>query len=86
MRECKKIESSLTLIEEQAPMILQDDTLEGYKFEVNSFPIKELEFELTSHILKVEEVRLTSDGDEEGVLATMDEGPKTGFVRSKCSA
>ena len=42
----------------------------------NSFPTKELAFELTSPILEVEEVNLMSDEDEEGVLATMDEGPK----------
>ena len=85
-RECKKIESSLLLIEEKIPMILQDDTLEVYKFEANSFPTKELAFELTSPIPKVEEVILTSNEDEKGVLAIMDEGPKTRSVRSRCSA
>ena len=30
-------------------MILQEDTLEGYKFEANSFPTKELAFKLTSY-------------------------------------
>ena len=71
-----KIKNSFLLIEEQAPKILQDDTLERYKFEANSFPTKELAFELTSPIPKVEKFILTSDGDEEGVLATMDEVPK----------
>ena len=76
MRSFKKLESSFPLIEEQAPKILQEDTLEGYKFEANSFPTKEFAFELTSPILEVEEVLLTSDEDEEGVLASIDEGPK----------
>ena len=73
-RACKKLESSFPLIKEQAPVILQEDTLEGYKCEANSFPTKVLAFELTSPILEVEEVILTSDEDEEGVLAIMDEG------------
>ena len=75
-RAFKKLESSFPLIKEQAPKILQEETLEGYKLEANSFPTKELAFELTTLILEVEEVILTSDEDEEGVLATMDEGPK----------
>ena len=45
-RACKKLKSSFSLIEEQAPKILQEDTLEGYKFEANSFPSKKLAFEL----------------------------------------
>ena len=57
-------------------MILQDDTLEGYKFEANSFSTKELAFDLTSLNTKVKILILMSDGDEEGVLAMMDEGPK----------
>ena len=73
---CMQIESSFRHFEEQAPKILQEETLEGYKFEANSFHTKELAFELTSPIPEVEEVILTSDEDEEGVLATMDEGPK----------
>ena len=76
MRACKKLESSFQLIKEQAPVILQEDTLEGYKCEANSFPTKELAFELTSPIPEVEEVIITIDEDEEGVLTTMDEGPK----------
>ena len=79
-RACKKLESSFSPIEELAPKFLQEDTLEGplegLKFEGNSFPTKELAFELTSPIPEVEEVILTSDEDEEGVLATMDEGKK----------
>ena len=75
-RVFKKIESSFPLIEEQAPKILQENTLEGYKFEANSFPTKELAFQLTLTILEVEEVILTSNEDEEEVLAIMDEGPK----------
>ena len=50
-----KIENSFSLIKEDAPMILQEDTLEGYKFETNSFPTKELTFELISSIMEVEE-------------------------------
>ena len=73
---CMQIECSFLHFEEQAPKILQEETLEGYKFEANSFPTKELTFELLSHILEVEEVIVTSDEDEEGVLATMDEGQK----------
>ena len=40
MRACMKIESSFSLIKDDAPKILQEDTLEGYKFEANSFPTK----------------------------------------------
>ena len=71
-----RIESSFLHFEEQAPKILQEDTLEGYELKTNSFPTKELDFEFPSPILKVEELILTSDEDEEGALATMDEGPK----------
>ena len=62
--------------EKPTPDFLQEDALEGYKCEANSFPTKELAFELTSPFSKVEEVILTSDGDDRGALATMDEGPK----------
>ena len=34
---CMKIESSFLHFEKQAPKILQEETLEGYKFEANSF-------------------------------------------------
>ena len=71
-----KIESSLSLNKEDATKILQDDTLGGYKFEANSFPTKELAFEPTLIIPKVEKFILTSDEDEVGLLATMDEGLK----------
>ena len=64
MRVYMKIESSLSLSKEDAPKILQEDTLEGYKFEANSFPTKELAFEFTLPIPEVEEVILTSDEDE----------------------
>ena len=73
---CIRIKSSFLHFEEQAPKILREATLEEYKFEANSFPTKELAFELTSPISEVEKVILMSDDDEEGVLATMDEGPK----------
>ena len=75
-RVCMKIERSLLLNKEDAPKILQEDTLEGYKFEANSFPTEELAFELTLPIPEVEEVILTSNEDEDGLLVTMDEGPK----------
>ena len=71
-----RIESPFLHFEEQAPKILQEETLEGYKFEANSFPTKELAFELLTPILEVEEAIFTSDKDEEGVLTTIDEGPK----------
>ena len=80
-----KLKNSFSPIEEPTPKILQEDTLEGYKFEANSFPTKELAFELTSSITKVEEVILMSNEDEEGVLATMDEGPKQTFQTSPMS-
>ena len=73
---CMWIEISFLHFEEQAPKILKEETLEGYKFETNSYPTKEFSFELTSPIPEVEEVILTSDEDEEEVLSTMVEGPK----------
>ena len=75
-RACIKIESSFSPIEKNAPMFLQEDTLEGIELEANSFPTKELEIELTSHNTEVEKLILMNDEDEEGVLATIDEGPK----------
>ena len=73
---CMQIESSFLHLEEHAPKILQVETLEGYKFEANSFPSKELAFELLTLIPEVEGVVLIIYEDEEGVLAMMDEGPK----------
>ena len=73
---CMWIKSSLLPFEEQAPKILQEKTLEGYELNTNSFPTKELDFEFTSHNTKVEKLILTSDEDEEEVLATVDEGTK----------
>ena len=73
---CMRIKSSLLPFEEQAPKILQEKTLEGYELNTNSFPTKELDFELTSHNTKVEKLILTSDEDEEEVLAMVDEGTK----------
>ena len=70
---CMQIESSLLPFEAQAPRILQEDTLEGYELKTNSFPTKELEFELTSPIMEMEQLILTSDEDKMGVLAIMDE-------------
>ena len=37
---CMRIECSFLHFEEQAPKILQEETLAGYKFEANSFPPK----------------------------------------------
>ena len=71
---CMRIESSLPPFEEQAPKILKEKTLEEYELKTNSFPTKELDFEFTSPITEVEDLILTSDEDEEGALATMDEG------------
>ena len=84
-RACKKLESSFSPIEEIAPKFLQEDTLEGLKYEGNSFPTKELAFELLSPILKVEKFILTSNEDEEGVLAMMDEESKQTFRTSLMS-
>ena len=78
-RACKRLESSFPLIDEQAPKILQENTLEGYKFEANSFPTKELAFEPTWIIPEVEKFILASDEDDEGVLVAMGEGLKQTF-------
>ena len=59
---CMQIESSH--FEDQAPKILKEETLEGYKFEANSFLTKELALELLSLIPKVEQVILTSNEDK----------------------
>ena len=52
-RSCIEIESSFSTIKEDVPKILQEDTLEGYKFEANSFPTKELAFELKLHNINI---------------------------------
>ena len=62
-RVCKKLESSFSPMEEKSAKILQEETLKGYKFEVNYFPTKELAFEPTLIIPEVEGVILTSDED-----------------------
>ena len=85
MRVCMKIESLLSHIEKHAPMFLQEDSLKGTKLKTNFFSTKELAFELTSPILKMEEVILTSEGDEKGVFAMMDEGSKRRSRTSKMS-
>ena len=84
-RSCMKIESSFSHMKEKTPKILQEETLEGYKFHANSFSTKELTFELTSQHMEVEKLILTSDEDEEGVLAMMEEGPKRGSLTSPMS-
>ena len=71
-KTCMKISH----IKEHAPMFLYEDTLEGFELEANSFPTKELAFELKLYNMAVEKLILASDEDEEGVLAVMDEGPK----------
>ena len=70
---CMLIKSSFLPFEEQTPNFLQGNALKGYKFEVNSFPTKELAVELTPSIMEVEELILTSDGDDGRALATIDE-------------
>ena len=85
---CMQIDSSFLPFEEKIPKILQEDTLEGYELNANSFPTKNLDYEFQSPIWKVEELILTSDEDEEEVLATMDEGPKrrwSNFLRGNPS-
>ena len=73
---CIRIESSFPHFEEQAPEILQEDTLEGFKLNTNSFTIEELDLEFLLYIHEVEELILMKDGDGEGTLATKDEGSK----------
>ena len=46
---CTQIESLFIHFEEQAPKILQEETLEGYKFEADSSPPKI--WHLSSHFL-----------------------------------
>ena len=77
-----KIESSLSLIEEHAPMFLQENTLEGFGLKTNSFPSKELAFELISPIIEVEKIILARDEDDKRVLAMMDERPIQSFQTS----
>ena len=71
-----KIKSSFLPIKDHAPIFLQEDTLEGFELEADSFPTKELAFELVSPILKAKKLIPVSDEDEEGVLAMTNEGPK----------
>ena len=82
-RAWKKLESSFPLIEEQTPKILQEDTLERYKFEANPFPTKEFAFEPTLIIPEVEKFILTRNEDEKEVLVSMDERPKETFRLSQ---
>ena len=84
-RTFMKLKSLFSLIEKQAPKILKEDTLDGYKFEANSFSTKELVFEPTLIIPKVKKFILMSDEDEEGVLTIMDEGPKRRYRTSPTS-
>ena len=71
-----RIESSFPYFGDQAPEILQEDTLEGIKWKTNFVPIAKLEFELQFIILKVENLISTTDGDDGEVLAKKDGGPK----------
>ena len=66
---CMWIESSFPHFEEQAPEILQEDTLEGIKWKTNSVPTVELAFELQFIILKVKNLISTTNGDAGKVLA-----------------
>ena len=72
----RQIESSLLHFEKQAPRILQEDTLKGFKVNTNSFPIEELDLEPLLTIPKMEVLILMKDEDGEGTLAKKDEGPK----------
>ena len=62
--------------EGETPNILQEKALEGFELKTNSFLTKELDFELSSSILELDNFILMSDEDEEGALATMDGDPK----------
>ena len=73
---CKRIESLLLHLKEQAPDILQEETLEGNELNTNSVSTKELELELKLHNLDMEEFILMKDEDEEEEVATKDERPK----------
>ena len=81
----RRIESSLLHLKEQAPDILQEETLEGIELNTNSFPIEELELELKLHNLDVEELILMKDEDEEEAMATKDERPKQSSQTSPMS-
>ena len=76
--KCMQIESSLLHFEKQAPISLQEDTLEGFKVNTNSFPIEELGLESIVTILEMEELILMKDKDGEAVVAIKDEWPKQG--------
>ena len=76
--KCMRIESSLLHFEKQAPRILQEDTLEGFKVNTNSFPIKELGLEPLLYIIEVEEVIFITDEDKEETMPTKDVWPKQG--------
>ena len=71
-----RIESSFPYFEEQAPEILQEDTLERIKWKTNYVPTAEEAYELQFIILKVENLISTTDGDDREVLAKKDGGPK----------
>ena len=71
-----RIESSLQHFKGQALDFLQEKTLEGFKLNINSFPIEELGLEPLLTILEVEELILMNDEDRERALATKDVGQK----------
>ena len=71
--KCMRIESSLLHSKKQAPRILQEDTLEGFKVNTNSFPIEELGLEPILTIPEMEELILMKNEDGEAAMATKDE-------------
>ena len=73
---CMRIEISFPHFEEQAPKILQQETLKGIKLNANLVSTKELELDLKLLNLDVEELIFMKDEDGEGALATKYEGPK----------
>ena len=73
---CMRIERSLLHLKEQAPDILQEESLEGIELNTNFVSTKELELELKLHNLDVEELILMKDKDEEEAVARKDKGLK----------
>ena len=70
--KCMWIESSLLHFEKQAPRILKEDIIDGFKVNTNSFPIKELGLEPVLTIPKMEELILIKGEYGEAAVATKD--------------
>ena len=60
---CMQIESSFPHFEEQAPKILQEETLEGIELNTNSLSTKELELALKLLNLDMKELIFMKDKD-----------------------